>query len=98
MTLKVVSLWVIFRDVDTLLKSGGGAFDGSFSQKKTRGAHGTFYFKLAKKAGVDILQKKPKNAPTGKNSAPAKFPKLSNISIIKWFYSLENMIFSQFLK
>ena len=34
-------------------------------------------------AGVDILQKKPKNAPTGKNSAPAKFPKLSNISIIK---------------
>ena len=34
-------------------------------------------------AGVDILQKKPKNALTGKNSAPAKFPKLSNISRIK---------------
>ena len=51
MTVKVVSLWVIFRDVDTLLKSGGGAFDGSFSQKKTRGAHGTFYFNLAKKVG-----------------------------------------------
>ena len=30
--------------------------------------------------GVDILQKKPKNALTGKNSAPAK---LSNISRIK---------------
>jgi len=34
-------------------------------------------------AGVDILQKKTKNALTGKNSAPAKFPKLSNISRIK---------------
>ena len=32
--------------------------------------------------GVDILQKKPKNALTGKNSAPAKFPKLSNIVIL----------------
>ena len=29
--------------------------------------------------GVDILQKKPKNAPEGKNSAPAKFPEFSKI-------------------
>ena len=27
------------------------------------------------KSGVDILQKKPKNAQRGKNSAPAKLPK-----------------------
>ena len=38
---------------------------------------------ITTETGVDILQKKPKNALTGKNSAPAKFPKLSNISRIK---------------
>ena len=36
-------------------------------------------------AGVDILQKKAKNALRGKNSAPAKFPQPSKMSKIKWF-------------
>ena len=30
--------------------------------------------------GVDILQKKPKNAPGGINSAQAKFPEFSKLS------------------
>jgi hypothetical protein len=39
--------------------------------------------KNIKNSGVDILQKKPKNALRGKNSAPAKFPHPSKISKIK---------------
>ena len=34
-------------------------------------------------SGVDILQKKAKNALRGKNTAPAKFPQPSKISKIK---------------